>query len=531
MFRVMVVDDNADDLNGVLEFIPWENIGCEVVATADNGRSGLEKAFAEKPNIILTDISMPFMDGIEMTQKIREKLPDTRIIFMSCFDDFEYAQNAISFGVSSYVLKPIVVEELITALLKAMGEEEEAMEKALVEFNLRNQIRESLPLLRENFFMNLLFGIIKGSKAIKEQANYLNIDCEKQFYLVIAKVDEEKQEENEKTYLDLQLLKEHASQTVIKALNGFCVGYNTSSLVCIIPERKDYGELLLQFTQMQQQFFWDCEKTVTVCVGKQCRPMEELSAEFKHIASIFREEYFTMDGKIVVAEDIMREKDEMQSYSFNEIYEDVTDLFTSRMNDIDGFINKYYGSIEDMHETYIKSLTISIINIMNMLLIDRNISIEQIFGDNVSIWKKITQTQNILNLCQWIKNILLMTKEYLFTQEDDTHQQIVDRIKHIINEDYAVIQTLDEVVSQLYISVGYASRLFKKYTNETIFDYLLHTKMEKAKEMLHQKELKAYEVGEKLGYTSTAYFTTSFKKYTGLTPKEYRQKYQGGQAE
>ena len=526
MLTIMLVDDNLDDLNGIRDFVPWKDLDCSIVATATNGAEGLTRALEVKPNIIITDISMPIMDGIEMTKRILESLPDTHFIFMSCFDDFEYAQSAIQYGVSSYVLKPIIVDELVEALLKAKEQEEAEVKKALEEYNLRMQISESMPILRENFFVNLLAGGNRDKHFVNRQASFLEIDMTCQYHIFAVQIDvTDSNGSIDSIYLDLQVLRDLLAEHLLKENGGYSVGYELSALACIVPAGQfDEEEMMDRIYLLQQDFENRTGNTVTVCLGTKSTELADIGVEFKRIATALRRDYFAHNGAIITTGDVLQEQKELALFDIGAIYEDISALFSNRMDEIDQFVDKYYGDFCSGGQNYYQSLTLCIANVLSIEFINRNITAEQIFGDDMALWNKIYHYRTIVNVPQWVKNVLLLTKAYLFEREVQDHQKIIESIKHIIDQRYAELQTLDQVVEDLYISVGYASRLFRQYANETIFDYLTRTKMEKAKEMLLCKDLKAYEVGQRLGYSSNAYFTTSFKKYTGLTPKEYRMK-------
>ena len=152
MYRVIIVEDNVADLNGIVKHTPWEKLDCTVVATARTGKEGLLMVDEHKPDIIITDISMPEMNGIEMISHIIKKYPDVQIIFISCFDDFNFAKYAVDYNVSSYILKPIKIKELESAIEKAKKRVDELKHQ----IELVRIIRENRTLIKEKFLINLL---------------------------------------------------------------------------------------------------------------------------------------------------------------------------------------------------------------------------------------------------------------------------------------------------------------------------------------------------------------------------------------
>ena len=130
--KILIVDDNVTDLNGIYDFVPWKRLGCQVVGTARNGQEGLDAALRATPNLIIADISMPLMDGVTMCQEIRKTLPDVNIIFLSCLEDFDYARQAANMGKCHYITKPIDIDNVIETILNIKKVHDSEIKKQLL---------------------------------------------------------------------------------------------------------------------------------------------------------------------------------------------------------------------------------------------------------------------------------------------------------------------------------------------------------------------------------------------------------------
>jgi two-component system, response regulator YesN len=189
MFSILIVDDNYYDREGVRDLVDWKALDMEIVGLAADGREGLAKALARKPDFVLTDIAMPLMDGIAMTREIKTQLPTTRFIFMSCFDEFAYARAAMELNVSSYVMKPVELNELTEALekMKAIAMEETRRESTLAD--MKAIVQNSLPILRGEVIRDLLYNRITASADSIERLTYLGIHRDGIFRVILMLFD------------------------------------------------------------------------------------------------------------------------------------------------------------------------------------------------------------------------------------------------------------------------------------------------------------------------------------------------------
>lgn len=177
IYRVLLVDDEEEIREGIIRKIDWENIGYTVVGDAENGVDALEKAEHLHPDVVMTDIKMPFMDGLELGEKLREIMPSTKLIIFSGFDDFEYAQKAIKINVAEYVLKPINSNELTETLKKLKKQLDcEYNEKRDIEM-LRRNYQESQPVMREQFLVGLIEGRVTEER-LRVQAPLFDINLD-----------------------------------------------------------------------------------------------------------------------------------------------------------------------------------------------------------------------------------------------------------------------------------------------------------------------------------------------------------------
>ncbi|WP_409340479.1 response regulator [Paenibacillus sp. MBLB4367] len=156
MFTILIVDYNRADRTGIQGLTDWDELGIKVVGLAIDGEDGYKQAMQLRPDFVLTDVAMPVKDGLKMTQKIKEELPETKFIFMSCFDDYDYLKSGINLEVYGYILKPIDLTELTGSLRKVKQLKQQELEKHQSDEQLRKRIQESMPVLQVQLIPNFM---------------------------------------------------------------------------------------------------------------------------------------------------------------------------------------------------------------------------------------------------------------------------------------------------------------------------------------------------------------------------------------
>ena len=171
-YRVLLADDEEEIRAGISRKIDWSGLGFALVGEAENGAEALELSEQLKPDVVLTDIKMPFMDGLELCRRLRQSLPAARLVVFSGFDDFEYARQAVGMGVSEYIMKPINAPEMGEVLTRLREQlDKQRMERRDME-TLRRRYEESLPVLRELFYTRLLDGKVRSDQVADRAARY-----------------------------------------------------------------------------------------------------------------------------------------------------------------------------------------------------------------------------------------------------------------------------------------------------------------------------------------------------------------------
>lgn len=525
MFKVLIVDDNYEDRSGILRYIPWESMDC-ITQDAENGQVGLQKALSFEPDIIITDISMPIMNGITMAEKIQKKCPDTEFIFMSCFDEFDYALGAIRIGVAAYLLKPIEIDDMEEKIRQVILKIQKRMRAAETLSVFREKAENSRVILTERFFNQCIFTSPKDIQNFNKQAAFLSLPVDSSWRMILFQTDSDEEKENILDSLATQwIIRDLIEHSALSRFNGYCVNYDAYIAVLILSAQAADRETIFQECEsFRKSCLENYKKIVTICIDSQARQMKDLHISFKKLLYITQRNHFCQSGSLILSEDFEGDSLDFENITESDLSTHITELLISGTSeDIEYFIELYFSPKKISNEASVKAMSFYIVNTINIYLLERNESFANIFDNELCVWEKLINYKNVFNIKQWLKNILNAVKTHLENQVSQTESDFVLKIKQNIDKNFASLFSLEQIVKSLYISPSYANKLFHEKTGGTIYDYLQDRRIAEAKSLLKNTHLKHYEIAERIGYQSSTYFTTAFKKNTGMSPKEYRR--------
>lgn len=534
MFSILIVDDNLSDREGVRDLIDWKGLGVEVAGFAANGIEGYKKAMEIKPDFVLTDVAMPLMDGLKMAEKIKSELPFTKFIFMSCFDEFNFVKEAMKVDAFGYVLKPIDLNELTEAVRKIISIAQSEKDNKRFYEELKQRITESMPILREQFLRDLLYGSLKDENEALARMSYLGIDHSNRMYTVIF-IEIDNYDMNfsdidiDMKYLMIHGVKRYLDEKVLMG-KGYILNqqYNSIAAILFAPTCNEESELeavLDSLNEFKALVNNNIHIEVTIGIAEYSRRLTDVPKLYQRAEYAVKSKFYSKGNRIILSS----ETKEIQApieFNLQDIRNEIGFILEQgKVEDIEVFIEKYYGAEKIYTEAHVKSLAFTIVNIIQTILLEKNETFSSIFSSDTVIWDKLSRFETILDIKQWLKNILEAVRQYLNNGDGGRYRKIVEDIKRIIENNYSKLENIEQIVKPLFISASHANFIFKQQTGQTIFDYLIYTRMEAAKKMLEDPYKKIYEIAEMVGYKSKSYFGSVFKEYTGLTPKQYADKY------
>lgn len=530
MLKLLIVDDNDFERNALSNYINWDILGIQLVDTAYNGEDGIKKVRLHEPDIIISDIKMPVLDGIEMAKVIKVEYPEIKFIFSSGYDDIDLLKEAIELRAFNYIVKPVNPDELVKAVKKIVSIIID--EKLLnVENNsIIKQYKDNLAFLQSTFLKNIILKepMPQELTEIFNQANNLKLRIIGSYKLVLMDIDFKNED-----IFDISC----EVDLIMGELRNSCGGKNVifleirhNRIVAIIyylDERHLNAENIIEcISEKLKSIKDDFNFKFTLGVStiapnltdfyrlyKECRAAVSMKVEFGYEQVIYFER---LENRLL-----------NPHQSNKEILKELVTRIATKVIEGEDFsediihITSIISTMEGSKLEKSKSVFISLFNTITNHMQSNGENFEKVVGDDIDVLNYIIGAKIIPDIIKYVNDTLYLITSYYISSKTNKDGPIVEKILKILNNEYDKPITLTYLSDRIYLSPNYLRILFKNKMNISIQDYLINVRMSKAKEFLKQNRYKVYEIGEMVGYPNSTYFSIVFKNYVNLTPGEY----------
>jgi two-component system, response regulator YesN len=523
MLKCIIVDDEQREIDGILKYIDFNSLRIQYCGCANTAIEGIELAKRVNPDIILSDICMPMYDGLYMAGKIMELLKEPNFIFLSCYDDFNYAKQSLIFNTFAYLLKPMDYNELEEHLKKLVEKIEAAQAQNNYFAALQEQMMKNLNIIQETVIFNFLNGTADYSN---EDQIFLNINLNEQSrcLLVYQRIGVENNQHMVTNWLFHEYrLKQLNEDHLLSRYEGFSVVIDTKSICTLInlSNQADFDEGIEILSQIKELFTKDHPAHVSTIISKECVGIESLPQMFNELVQIQEEHIFSDQNRIMFASEIVGE--DRNRVDYFDLKKQIKSIIENPQ-DISEFLDQLLShNIMDINEA--KQIALYIYFTVETIIMEKGLRIDTIIDDYQDILPNLFNCQTLEGFCRILEDLLTKVQYYIGNKTSSRQRIYVENIKKVINEQYTTIENVNDIADQIFISPSYAHQVFKLETGLTIYDYLFDIRMKKAEELLKDSNIKIYEVSEKVGYKNKSYFTLTFREYSGLSPKQFREKY------
>ena len=522
-YKVLLVDDEPSILRGMEEGIPWNEFGFEVAGTAANGQEAWELIQNERPDVLISDIRMPFMNGLELVRTLNENYIRMKTILVSGYDDFEYAQQAIRYGVSEYLLKPISMPQMEELLQRIHHEITAEIEEKKNQTYLQNMYKENLPILKERFLTELMEGRIPEEKIQKRLRNLkIDFDWDSALVAVFQLVHDE--EDSEMKYFVLSKVLHEIFENFGAHLIFRC--YEKIVLIIAAEDQsKVQGVLkclheanLIGERYLQTSFYCG--------VGNLVSGIENIQHSYQNAVEAIEYSVVSEDEPVIYIQDIENLEDEELKFAGDQYFKELN--LAIKMSDeknIQHQVDNLFGEMERCKMNYEEYQTKIIELCFSLAKIARQYGLEEKkYSDPRSLMSEILSAYTGDELKKGFLSYTISLGRAVNQKRMDNNGLLAQRAKEFIDQNFMRSDLSVEILCDyLHISPSYFSSIFKKIHGISFVNYLTNRRIEEAVFLLKTTDYKTKVISEMVGYPESNYFSYVFKKKTNISPANFRK--------
>lgn len=528
VIKVLIIEDEAGVRNGLIKCVKWEEIGCRVCGEADSGLMALEKFLEVSPDIIISDIVMPGIDGITFLQYVKSRNKEVKIILVTGHRDFEYAVDAVNYGASTLLKKPISYNELVSTLKRLVLEIKQERNMGVAEKALMKKSKDSIRK-REELLNGIIFNEAFLNSDISEQLQEFNLNLRK-FCIVTTGLDKKNDvtEDTVKRHnviFNLYTIIREQLKDEIDIIPLFVKDLYVSIIFDIKSDSNLNEKDIINYIRELHVYIRDSFRyDFSFGISSIKNNVSCMKNSFNESLKAFEDRFFSGENSLNIYRNINSGKELGISLLFD-LEDKIIKLFKNLSGvELNKSVNKIFEEIVDKIQ---KDEQINKTCILSILVL----VIKKVYGEDAAnidrmfikydYFKGIVQADYLYKIKDIFTSTIIDLYDYSIKRKDSSKKEIIKIIKDYLDINYSKNITLNDIAELVYFSPSYVSSFIKAEEGKSFIDILNEIRISKAKEMMRSSELKTYEIAEKVGFADSNYFSQVFKKITGKTPKDY----------
>ncbi len=516
--RVLLVDDEAIDLEWLRRRVAGSGLPLSYVGTANSGFRALEMMQEQQIDIILSDIRMPIMSGIEFVRKAKEGNPKVHVAFISGHEDFHYAKEALQLGASGYLLKPVDNAELY-AMLQSL------CDKVRQEQEQNRTMEEALSLVQQELLLRWFQHSLQAETLEQHIREYLTPLLQQGSAAVIVEMDDvdwklaEEQRRPVMTRLSetISQLAESSGAWLLAAEQGA-----RFVLLSASPQDKLEEQLGRLIAKVQEEL----PVTITVGVGQLANDMAELQESYHQADAALGAKWLLGKSRLLRNGSSAETQETLPPNLEAVVSKMLTAILDYDLVTVDDCLVALFsrnGAITSKNELY--DLIIRITSKLHADLLRHNENLYELLRWESRQPAMLFQYETMDDILSWLRRRFFELSELIYTKRAKQKRRLVEEIGSYIDSNLEHKITLKEVAAHFDFTPNYLGTLFKEETGTLFSDYLTEKRMQRVCQLLADPTLKVYEIAERVGYKNILYFNRQFKQSIGMTPGEYRKKH------
>lgn len=531
MYKLLIVEDEIWEREGLASFVDWHAMDIEIVGTAADGIQGMQMVKELLPDIVMTDIRMPLMDGLALAKEVKSFLPGCKIIIITGYDDFQYAKEALHIGVSDFLLKPIEKNELINAINKITDNLRQERHQEEYVRKLRSRLSERTYKERERFLLNVLAGYSKDNRQLSSDKGLMFPFGSQKTVAAVIRFDgfaggsglsgNENQDHFGMFYEKVRKLIGNSGVAVQN------YGENREILICLPVKHDGREEIRNLFNMLAAEDSAKNKPDFIIGVGSVSNTAAEFIDSVTHARDALDRLFFLKDARVLFYDDCLCEKN---------------DEICTFLHSVPGFTKRILNAVISSDVREITALNDQLFDFVYSHPVDKNLVCNSLAGmmnelhilmfskgapDGFTGENILERFQNCIKLEQlkdYLQNTLVYANGFFSGKRKNKEESIVEDAMKIIYSDYFQNIGLEVVAGRLGVSPNYLGGLFRKHVGKRFTEVITSVRMKKAEELLLSGDDSIMDIARTVGYDNISYFCTVFKKHFGVSPAEYRER-------
>lgn len=538
MYKIVVIDDNALIRRSIINTIDWENLKCEITGEADDGYSGKELICRTTPDIVITDIKMPGIDGLELTEYVNSNYPETRVIMITGYDEFQYAQKALRMGVFDLILKPIDNNYLIRSVndvLKRISLNRSSLlekERIILENKqMGKEINLSYLEIKRKFLMDVIYGNASDISNIDEKSKSLGMGFKRHFVIVIKpsfnKEDIYNHKRNIASFINSARISIEKVEAYFDIEHIDCWLNDCFTVVAILKGYENEWKLMARIKEFYSRFVRALTEAAQIpfIIG-----ISKMKTDINQVRTSYHEAILALNSSFYQTGNCVFYSENNSNYKmFDEsvIMKKINMLYKRLRSEEDGTaeLKEIFDEIRAMHILdidYIKNLFVDICMITSQIFCEK---CENAILPEKAILEYRKEVGNLKNIDEAFEYLKLHIKSVMININMIKTNNLSLPVQTIINyikDNYSREISLQEAADLVSLSSGYLCSLIKKETGESFTNLVNKIRVNKAQRLLKETNLRVFEVAGKVGINNYAYFYQLFKKIIGISPIDFK---------
>lgn len=533
MYTLLIADDEQLERQALRFIIENKCSEISIIAEVGDGKSAVAVTAEEKPDIVLMDIRMPELNGLEAARVIRSMLPDTTIIMLTAFDEFNYAKEALSLGAAEYLLKPLRPNDLIQTLHEVVSKVAQRKRREKEEAELKKNLEQAMPFIKNSFMYDVISGKVTDIHDFRDRADFLGIKADSGVILV-ANIDNFKQITRRASELEKQMVKQRVYQHIceIAGKETLVVPFGGDEIIIFASYTGEVDEAGVQdqirdLAKRIRDGIIQVGISITIGIGRYYTDPLHIHKSYLEAVSAQQQKFYIGDNQIIHIDDVPHLSSATFRYPFNyerNLLDKVRCGERQQAKEILRQLLQELFTAKASIET-VKACVLELLIVLSRAAVEGGANLEQLTLLNFNCINHLTSCVDREEVRHWIFESLDQFMDNMLESRSSMNVRLINKACTYITENFHKSISLEEVAQTVHLSPYYFSRIFKAEKGCNFVEFLTKVRIDKAKLMLQNPEQTVVRVAAEAGYQDASYFCRVFRQEVGLTPNQYRSRF------